>query len=338
MSFLRLRPARIPIRALRSFATTSARRQSPIPYVQSCPAPTCTCAPAPEGLDIDRKTPLMNTMAAYTEQVLVSTGKPDWTSRIEDEESDAGAFVRGLKGVIGKGGKAFDPFTNTMLTASSLPASPTPNATSILLFPSFLSLPSLPNTPATYDALASVYLKAKTLHPYHASLPDPQKAALTRDPSAAAALPAPIPISHPVVLICGHGGRDQRCGILGPVLKEGFERELARRGIEGEVGVISHIGGHKYAGNVIVYVPPGYKAEAGENALQGSGVWYGRVGPEHVEGIVGETLGRGRVVLDLFRGGIAKGGVNLGRVLEGQVKKDRGEADEGLKLKPKARR
>ena len=75
-----------------------------------------------------------------------------------------------------------------MLTASSLPASPAPNTTSILLFPSFLSLPSLPNTPATYDALASAYLKAETLHPYHASLPAPQKAALTRDPSAAAAL------------------------------------------------------------------------------------------------------------------------------------------------------
>lgn len=50
----------------------------------------------------------MNTMAAYKQHVIVRTGKDDWTSRIEDEEGDAGAFVRGLKGVSGKGGKAFD--------------------------------------------------------------------------------------------------------------------------------------------------------------------------------------------------------------------------------------
>lgn len=47
-------------------------------------------------------------MAPYTEQVLLCTGKDDWTSRIEDEESASGDFVRGLKGEIGRGGKGFD--------------------------------------------------------------------------------------------------------------------------------------------------------------------------------------------------------------------------------------
>ena len=34
------------------------------------------------------------------------------------------------------------------------------------------------------------------------------------------------------------------------------------------------------------------------------GIWYGRVEPKHVEGIVQETISKGRVVEDMFRGGI----------------------------------
>jgi len=66
------------------------------------------------------------------------------------------------------------------------------------------------------------------------------------------------------------------------------------------VGLISHIGGHKWAGNVIVYIPPSFSS----NPLAGKGIWYGRVGPEHVEGIVGKTILDGKVIKELFRGGI----------------------------------
>lgn len=76
-------------------------------------------------------------------------------------------------------------------------------------------------------------------------------------------------IDEILVLICGHGGRDVRCGTLGPILKEEFEEKLQRQNIpllknapvaetvetdtevEGytptaRVGLISHIGGHKW--------------------------------------------------------------------------------------------
>jgi len=62
----------------------------------------------PPDLDIDRKTPLLNTMAAYSEQVIFCTGKEDWVSNVEQEEGETGEFVKGLKGVIGKGGQGFD--------------------------------------------------------------------------------------------------------------------------------------------------------------------------------------------------------------------------------------
>lgn len=47
-------------------------------------------------------------MAPYTEQVLLCTGKEDWTSNLEDDVGGTAEFVKGLKGVIGKGGEGFD--------------------------------------------------------------------------------------------------------------------------------------------------------------------------------------------------------------------------------------
>ena len=215
-------------------------------------------------------------------------------------------------------------------------------------------------------------------------------------------------ITSVIVLICGHGGRDTRCGILGPLLKEEFERQLQRlhvrvlqepevyshpleatkgyqepqnfdqwpmkgspalskamskvedttrklvgeiqhtasvseaqnvsdpsepketSGISASVGLVSHIGGHKWAGNVIIYFPSSYSPPAASprqdsdpnddatatgpttgkmgsdanqlSALAGKGVWYGRVEPRHVEGLATETILKGRVVEELCRG------------------------------------
>jgi len=87
------------------------------------------------------------------------------------------------------------------------------------------------------------------------------------------------------------------------------------------IGMISHIGGHKWAGNVIVYIPPNFNSFSSDDddsslsdlrprrhPLAGSGVWYGRVEPKDVEGIVEQTLLQGKVIQDLFRGGISRTG------------------------------
>lgn len=119
-----------------------------------------------------------------------------------------------------------------------------------------------------------------------------------------------------------------------PVLQAEFARVLRRKGfsISGDVGgggsaennfldepchvniaSISHIGGHKYAGNVIIYIPPAFMPMASPawqstSSLAGKGIWYGRVEPKHVEGLVEETFFRGRVIEDHFRGGIGRQG------------------------------
>ncbi|KAF2183953.1 hypothetical protein K469DRAFT_689695 [Zopfia rhizophila CBS 207.26] len=333
-------------RFLRRFSASPSLYQfsKPIQWTPACPSPACECAPTPSDLDIDRKSPLFNTMAAYAEQVVICTGKSDWTSRIEDEEGDTGDFVRGVKGVIGKGGGAFDPFNNVMITASSFPTKGRAGHTSVHLFPSFKTVSSIPNSTTSYSAFATAYLKARQLHPAHNTLPEAQKKQLLRDESARTQF-LEIEDDFISVLVCGHGGRDKRCGVMGPLLQSEFIRQLRRKGIfvpdeedtkssenkdkvKARVGLISHIGGHKYAGNVILYIP---HSRSG-SALSGMGIWYGRVGPENVEGIVEETIIGGRVIRELFRGGITSEGGNLGRMLEEQEK-----GDGALKLKPKMR-
>jgi hypothetical protein len=46
-------------------------------------------------------------MATYAQQVLISTGKGDWASRIEEDE-ETGELARGLKGLLARGGRYAD--------------------------------------------------------------------------------------------------------------------------------------------------------------------------------------------------------------------------------------
>lgn len=68
---------------------------------------------------------------------------------------------------------------------------------------------------------------------------------------------APEVLTGSHVFVCAHGSRDKRCGVCGPALIEKFKEEIELRGIKDEVFVspCSHIGGHKYAGNLIIYSP-----------------------------------------------------------------------------------
>jgi hypothetical protein len=57
----------------------------------------------PEGLEIDRKTALNGLMPGYAQHVLVCTGKDDWPSRIEEDNSGDN-LAADLRELIGRGG------------------------------------------------------------------------------------------------------------------------------------------------------------------------------------------------------------------------------------------
>ncbi|AEO63282.1 uncharacterized protein THITE_2108321 [Thermothielavioides terrestris NRRL 8126] len=329
--------AAVPRRAL-------ATKAAPFPTTPTCPAPTCACAATPDplpGLEIDRQAPLNGLISNYAQHVLVCTGKDDWPSRIE-EEHGGDNLVADLRELVGPRGKFSDPFHNIAILNASFPSSPPPrrrpelHTSSVYLLPQFKYVPYLPRVSfESVEALVRGYLQPERLHPMHDGLSPIHRDRLLRKPAYQSLLWGVRDVREVVVLVCGHGGRDRRCGLYGPLLRGEFERRLPEQGVEvlrgaveveGEdgpavegvasgrewaarVGLISHIGGHKFAGNVIVYLPPGLRTEDGEvHPLAGHGIWYGRVEPRHVEGIVRETIRRGRVIEELFRGGITQEG------------------------------
>lgn len=77
-----------------------------IPTLDECPSPTCQCRETPPGLDIDRESKLNGTMPTYAEQVLISTGRTDWKSRIQEDEDSV--LVNQLNKMIGPKGKFSD--------------------------------------------------------------------------------------------------------------------------------------------------------------------------------------------------------------------------------------
>lgn len=81
------------------------------------------------------------------------------------------------------------------------------------------------------------------------------------------------------------------------------------------IGLTSHVGGHVWAGNMIIYIPPHAdvsgisssphlqpQREPEPHPLAGKGIWYGRVEPKHIPGIFEETVVKGRVIKELLRG------------------------------------
>ncbi|KAL1188406.1 hypothetical protein V5N11_027465 [Cardamine amara subsp. amara] len=106
----------------------------------------------------------------------------------------------------------------------------------------------------------------------------------------------PESLSGSYVFVCCHGSRDRRCGVCGPSLVSRFREEIELCGLPGEVSVspCSHIGGHKYTGDVIIY---------GLNINQRvTGHWYGCVTLEDIPLLLEQHINKGEIVDRLWRG------------------------------------
>lgn len=137
-----------------------------------------------------------------------------------------------------------------------------------------------------------------------------------------------------LILMCSQKTRDARCGQSAPLLRREFERILRPMGLyrdlhderPGGVGIyfISHVGGHKFSANVMVYrhssvIQPSAEGNGHANGLpkiedengqqvlldadkeEDGGeaaqcIWLARVRPEDCENIIRYTVLQGKVV------------------------------------------
>lgn len=283
-------------------------RRSPfstLPTITGCPSPTCACATTPD-LEIDHIKSLHNTVPRHSTHVVVHTNRDDWASRIEDDKETPN-IAKELKALLGPKGEFYEvsglchitaclrhllKSTLSKATAGSVMVTNCSSgpAGSVTVFPEGRLFLNLRDFKGVYHDFVRMLL-----------LPEDQRA----DPPGKLPFRDHVRRDQPSIFICGHGGRDTRCGVMGPLLRDEFETHIKEasfepKGHRPKVALISHIGGHVFAGNVIIYFPP---TQTG-HALAGKGIWYGRVEPRHVEGILKETVSKGNVIEELFRGGL----------------------------------
>lgn len=275
----------------------------------------------PRNFKIDEDDQLYGHVKGWSTHILVATGKTDWVRDVADEKGSVMEAIEKKADVKPSNGRL-------MLSASNIPtpshSSDYAEPTTVLLLPAFVIIENV--TPASVNTLISEFInKAPTnttpLGPISipTSLPDPL-------PTAAQLTSRPSP-HRALILLCSQKTRDARCGQSAPLLRKEFERHLRICGLfrdmdderPGGVGIyfISHVGGHKYSANVMVYrkadafgldkiergkldgeiCPPPTKTSK-DDPQEGAAqcIWLARVKPVDCEGIVKFTVLQGKVV------------------------------------------
>jgi len=92
------------------------------------------------------------------------------------------------------------------------------------------------------------------------------------------------------VFVCCHASHDNRCGECGGPIYQEFQKAIQAASLKDKISVhrCSHIGGHKFAGNVIVF-------------NKGNGDWYGNLKSSHVP-IILNNIQKGEIAYDFWRG------------------------------------
>jgi hypothetical protein len=201
--------------------------------------------------------PLLGTVKLYQRHLVVCTGPLDWPDRIET----GGGFLQTLAQAIAQ--RAPEMSLPVKMTACDEVSINT--GCDILIFPDNI----------------------RYLGMQESDIPNLVEEHLVGN-RVSDAIPHQ-PLTKPYVFICTHGRRDLRCGQCGLPLLEAFAIELERHDLQNEVIVrsSSHVGGHIFAGNVLIY--PG-------------GDWYGYITPADVPRLVEQHLVQKQIVSDLWRG------------------------------------
>ncbi|KAI8598593.1 Sucrase/ferredoxin-like-domain-containing protein [Dissophora ornata] len=258
----------------------------------------------PSFLKINQDMPLLYSVKPYTRHVLISTGKEDWESHIDDDKS---SLAYHLSRAIDDGQRQIREATGDspdriILTNSSRKAEDWNGpGWQVIVLPDQIVVNNV--TADQCNDFFEAFLKPSvgSVNLVVPAAPDVDAPGLGQASKAEITVGKTTFIASrwqpkAAIMICSHKRRDKRCGVTAPILKKEFTRILRSKDLYGdcegdvEIWMISHIGGHKFAGNVIVH------------KTEGLAVWYGRVEPCHSQAIVEATVERGEVIRELYRG------------------------------------
>ncbi|KAH3663816.1 hypothetical protein OGAPHI_005219 [Ogataea philodendri] len=232
-------------------------------------------------------TPLWETASVPDLHVLVSSGKTDWQ---RDPFDAPGTILEHVSKTI-KGPIARDFKFDTMLSTTSLALNEQEFAAysnqekcDVLLMPYFVWIRGITkeNCEAVFKEVIGSFLSGKAI------AAEFRGCAITKDESKS------------FVLLCSHRTRDKKCGITAPIMKKEFDSQLRDLELYRDPGddrpggvqvvFVNHVGGHKYAANVLIY------------NHGGEAVWFARCTPLNVKPILDETVLQGKVFPALVRG------------------------------------
>ena len=293
----------------------------------------------PKGFKIDEDDKLYGEIKGFSRHLIVATGKSDWVRDVADEKGSVMEAVGKHDGDV-QGGRLMLSASNMNLPDHNSGPYGKDRPTSVLLMPAFQFVDNVtPNH--VPDLISTVINKAPTNTSF---LPSPKSTNGTQTPDdepsyqsanatlSSSNLPAGLSLRNCphkyIILMCSQATRDARCGQSAPLLRRELERHLRPLGLyrdledqrPGGVGIyfISHVGGHKYSANFLVYrraEPRRSVTEQMQNGLDGEQgglvggkpkdvmegeaaqcIWIARVRPEDCENIVRYTVLQGKVV------------------------------------------
>lgn len=269
-------------KVFRSFVTADASKDMKFPadvkFTTDCSTCDDNCSihnQIPEYLakKIDMNDPLVGTMKPYRQHVLVRLGSgKTWSEKLEETQS---SFIASLKKSIDESQK--DKQFRTVLSAFEDVSASQEGVSEITQSAQVVLFPQQTSFNVALDGIGAFVDE-------HLAKPG------LAGGSNATAWPYRI-----TVFVCTHKKRDKRCGVAGPLILDEFIKVRKELQIEKHLGIfgISHIGGHKYAGNIILY------RKDAEGRIHGD--WFGRVKPCNVKHILENAL-KGEIVQDLWRG------------------------------------
>jgi hypothetical protein len=298
---------------------------------------TCTIH-LPRGFKIDEDDQLFGQIKGFSRHLIVATGKTDWVRDVADEKGSVMEAMDKHNGEV-NGGRLMLSASNMNLPDHNSGPYGADRPTSVLLMPAFQFVDNVsPNR--VPDLIKSVINKAPTnTTSFPSSKPENEahtngeekSQPLDSTPLSSTDLPAGLTLRNCphkyVILMCSQATRDARCGQSAPLLRRELERHLRPLGLyrdledqrPGGVGIyfISHVGGHKYSANMLIYRRAEPSRTAQEQMQNGSVetngfvggkpkalvegeaaqcIWLARVRPEDCENIVRFTVLQGKVV------------------------------------------